>query len=213
MPKANLYHSDGQSAGTVDLPEALFGLKVKSSHLHRGVVTYLSNQRLGTQSTKTRGEVSGGGKKPYKQKGTGMARQGSTRAVQWVGGGIAHAPKPRDHSLGLPKKMRRRALAESLSDKAARGLLLVVDELKFDAPKTKTAVGLLRGLGVSGKTALVVLEKGQDVTVKSFRNLRGVTVLFRENLNVYDVVKHEVLILARPVLEGLTAGIRAEGVK
>jgi large subunit ribosomal protein L4 len=208
-----LYHSDGQSAGTVDLPEAVFGLKVKSSHLHRGVVTYLSNQRLGTQSTKTRGEVSGGGKKPYKQKGTGMARQGSTRAVQWVGGGVAHAPKPRDFSLGLPKKMRRRAMAESLSDKAARGGSLVVEDLKFETPKTKAAGSLLKGLGVSGKTALVVLEKGQEATVKSFRNLRGVTVLFRENLNVYDILRHDVLVMAKPVLAGLTAGANAEGAK
>jgi large subunit ribosomal protein L4 len=195
------------------MPEALFGLKVKSSHLHRGVVTYLSNQRLGTQSTKTRGEVSGGGKKPYKQKGTGMARQGSTRAVQWVGGGVAHAPKPRDHSLGLPKKMRRRALAESLSDKAARGSVYVVEDLKFETPKTKSALGLLKSMGITGKSTLVILEKGQDFTVKSFRNIRGVKVLFRENVNVYDVVRHDVLVVARTVLDGLAAGTRAEGAK
>ncbi len=213
MPKANLYHSDGKSAGDVDLPEAFFGLKVKSSHLHRGVVTYLSNQRLGTQSTKTRGEVSGGGKKPYKQKGTGMARQGSTRAVQWVGGGVAHAPKPRDHSRALPKKMRRRALAESLSDKAARGSVYVVENLRFETPKTKSALGLLKSLGVSGKSTLVILEKDQDSTVKSFRNIRGVKVLFRENLNVYDVVRRDVLVVSRTVLEGFAAAIPAEGVK
>jgi large subunit ribosomal protein L4 len=211
MPKANLYQSTGVVAGQVELPEAVFGLKVKNSHLHRGVVTYLSNQRLGTLSTKTRGEVSGGGKKPYKQKGTGMARQGSTRAVQWVGGGVAHGPKPRDFSLGLPKKMRKHALVESLSAKAAKGEVLVVQEMKFDTPKTKVANAFLKSLGVTDKTVLVVLDKGQDKAVQSFRNLEHVKVLFRDNLNVYDVLKYEVLVLTQSVVDGLAA--RAEGSK
>jgi large subunit ribosomal protein L4 len=205
MPKANLYQATGVAAGQVDLPESVFGLKVKNSHLHRGVVTYLSNQRLGTLATKTRGEVSGGGKKPYKQKGTGQARQGSTRAVQWVGGGIAHGPQPRDFSLGLPKKMRKQALVESLSAKAAKGEVMVVEDMKFDAPKTKTAVAFLKGLGITGKSILVVLDKGQDATVKSFRNVEGVKVLFRDNLNVYDVLRHEVLVLTKPVVAALEA--------
>jgi len=204
MPKANLYNAAGQTSGQVDLPENIFGLKVKSSHLHRGVVTYLSNQRLGTLSTKTKGEVSGGGKKPFKQKGTGQSRQGSSRAIQYVGGGIAFGPKPRDFSVALPKKMRKLALAESLSDKAARGRVLVVDSIKFDAPKTKSAAALLKGLGVKG-TVLVVLEKGQDATVRSFRNLRGVTVRLRDNLNVYDVVRCEALVMGVPTLTGLTS--------
>jgi large subunit ribosomal protein L4 len=212
MPKANLYQSSGSMAGQVDLPESVFGLKVKNSHLHRGVVTYLSNQRLGTLSTKTRGDVSGGGKKPFKQKGTGQARQGSSRAVQYVGGGIAHGPKPRDFSLGLPKKMRRQALAESLSAKAAKGEVMVLDEIKFDAPKTKVASALLKGMGVSGKSVLLVLDKGQDAAVKSFRNLDGVKVILRENLNVYDVLRHEVLVLAKPVVASLAARA-AEGSK
>jgi large subunit ribosomal protein L4 len=203
MPKANLYQSTGAVAGQVDLPESVFGLKVKNSHLHRGVVTYLSNQRLGTLSTKTRGEVSGGGKKPYKQKGTGMARQGSTRAVQWVGGGVAHGPKPRDFSLGLPKKMRKHALIESLSAKAAKGEILVVEDMKFDSPKTKLASAFLKQLGVTDKTVLVVLEKGQSAAVKSFRNMRGVRVLLCDNLNVYDVLRHEVLVLTKPVVASL----------
>lgn len=205
MPKANLYQATGAAAGQVDLPEAVFGLKVKNSHLHRGVVTYLSNQRLGTLSTKTRGDVSGGGKKPFKQKGTGQARQGSTRAVQFVGGGVAHGPKPRDFSLGLPKKLRKLALAESLSAKAAKGEVVVVEDVKFEAPKTKTASALLKGVGASGKTVLVVLDKGQETAVKSFRNLKGVKVLSRENLNVYDVLRHEVLVITKPVLAALSA--------
>jgi large subunit ribosomal protein L4 len=205
MPKANLYQFTGAVAGQVDLPEAVFGLKVKNSHLHRGVMTYLSNQRLGTQSTKTRGDVSGGGKKPFAQKGTGQARQGSSRAVQYVGGGIAHGPHPRDFSLGLPKKMRKQALAESLSEKALKGEVLVVEGMTFDSPKTKTASAFLKALGVNGKSVLVVLDKGQDTIGKSFRNLRGVRVLFRDNLNVYDVLRHEVLVLTKPVVDGLAA--------
>jgi large subunit ribosomal protein L4 len=205
MPKANLYQSTGAAAGQVDLPEAVFGLKAKNSHLHRGVVTYLSNQRLGTQSTKTRGEVSGGGKKPFKQKGTGQARQGSSRAVQYVGGGISHGPKPRDFSLGLPKKMRKQALVESLSAKAAKGEVLVVSEMTFDTPKTKIASAFLKSLGVTDKTVLVVLDKGQDTVVKSFRNLDHVKVLFRDNLNVYDVLKYDVLVITQSVVAGLAA--------
>src|SRR5689334_6898364 len=149
MLKAKLYNSNGKTAGEADLPEVLFGLKPREHHLWRSVTTHLSNQRLGTVKTKRKGEVSGGGKKPFKQKGTGNARQGSIRAVQSVGGGIAHGPKPRDYSLELPKKMRRQALAESLSDKAQQGKVMVIENLKFDAPKTKQAVELLKGLGVN----------------------------------------------------------------
>jgi large subunit ribosomal protein L4 len=171
MPKANLYNSTGKTSGTIDLPENIFGLKPRTHHIWRGVTTYLSNQRLGTVSTKTKGDVSGGGKKPFKQKGTGSARQGSSRAVQYVGGGIAHGPKPRDYSLELPKKMRRQALAESLSQKALEGKVVVVDSLQFDAPKTKNAVGFLKNLGLDEKKCLVVLNDSNAVVLKSFRNI------------------------------------------
>ncbi|HET9869850.1 MAG TPA: 50S ribosomal protein L4 [bacterium] len=205
MPKANLYNSTGKSTGTIDLPENVFGLKPRSHHMWRGVTTYLSNQRLGTVSTKTKGDVSGGGKKPFKQKGTGNARQGSSRAVQFVGGGIAHGPKPRDYSLELPKKMRRQALAESLSAKALAGQVLVVDAIQFDAPKTKNATGLLKGLGVETKKCLVVLN-GADANVqKSFRNLPKAKVLSRENLNIFEVVNHEVVVMTRQALETIGA--------
>src|ERR1700690_392174 len=143
MLKANVYNLRGQSTGEIDLPDTLFGIKPRVHHLWRSVTTHLSNQRLGTVKTKRKGEVSGGGKKPFKQKGTGNARQGSIRAVQFVGGGIAHGPKPRDYSLELPKKMRQQALSESLSDKALRGKIVVIEGLKFDAPKTKKEVSLL----------------------------------------------------------------------
>ncbi len=201
MPKANVYNSTGKETGTIDLPENVFGLKPRTHHIWRGVTTYLSNQRLGTVNTKTKGDVSGGGKKPFKQKGTGSARQGSSRAVQYVGGGIAHGPKPRDYSLELPKKMRRQALAESLSQKALEGKVMVIDDIRFDAPKTKSATTLLKGLGVDAKKCLVVLNDSNAVVLKSFRNLRGVKVLSRENLNIFEVVNHEVVVLTKEALE------------
>jgi large subunit ribosomal protein L4 len=205
MFKANVYNLTGKSTGQVDLPEVLFGLKVRTHHIWRGVTTHLSNQRLGTVKTKGKGEVSGGGKKPFKQKGTGNARQGSTRAVQFVGGGVAHGPKPRDYSLELPKKMRQQALAESLSDKAKNGKILVIEDIKFSEPKTKQAVGLLKGLDVAGKKCLIVLDQSNATTIKSFRNLPKVTVLSRGNLNTYEVVNHEVVVLTQETLKQLTA--------
>ena len=207
MPKANLYNGSGQAQGEVELPDGLFGLKVRSHHIHRGVVAYLSNQRLGTQSTKTRSEVSGTGKKPFRQKGTGMARQGTLRAPHMVHGGVAHGPKPRDFSLGLPKKAKRQALAESLSDKAASGSIRVLDSLDISAPRTKQAAGLLKELGLSDKSTLIVLDASDKAVAKSFRNIPNATVLPRENLNVYEVVKHEVLVLTRKALEALGSGV------
>ncbi len=203
MPKANIYNSTGQTSGQMDLPEAVFGLKPREHHLWRSVTTHLSNQRLGTVKTKRKGEVSGGGKKPFRQKGTGNARQGSIRAVQFVGGGIAHGPKPRDYSLELPKKMRRQALAESLSDKANKGKVMVLESLKIDAPKTKQAVGLLKGLGVSGQKCLIILENSNQALVKSFRNIPKITILSQENLNTYEVLNHEVVILTQATLKQL----------
>src|SRR3990172_5607029 len=170
MLKANVFDQKGQSSGQVDLPEVLFGLKPRAHHLWRSVTTHLSNQRLGTVKTKRKGEVSGGGKKPFKQKGTGSARQGSIRAVQFVGGGIAHGPKPRDYSLELPKKMRKQALAESLSDKAQKGKILVLESLQFEVPKTKQALGLLKGLGLEGQKCLIILDQAHVATLRSFRN-------------------------------------------
>ena len=140
MPKANVHNLQGQITGRMDLPESLFGLSPRVHHLWRSVTTHLSNQRLGTVKTKRKGEVSGGGKKPFRQKGTGNARQGSIRAVQFVGGGVAHGPKPRDYSLQLPKKMRLQALAESLSDKAKNGKVMIIEDIKFDTPENQTGV-------------------------------------------------------------------------
>lgn len=204
MPKANVYSSKGQSTGQVDLPEPLFGAKPRPHHLWRSVTTHLANQRLGTVKTKGKGEVSGGGKKPFKQKGTGNARQGSIRAVQFVGGGIAHGPKPRDYSMALPKKMRQQALAESLSDKALQGKIMVIEGIKYDAPKTKQAVDLLQSLGLNGQKCLIVLDAANTATLKSFRNLPKVTVLSKNNLNTYEILTHDVVVLTQGTLKQLT---------
>jgi len=184
-------------------------LTPRPHHLWRSVTTHLSNQRLGTVKTKRKGEVSGGGKKPFRQKGTGNARQGSTRAVQFVGGGIAHGPKPRDYSLELPKKMRRQALAESLSDKAQKGKVLILESLQFDAPKTKQAQGLLKGLGLADQKCLIILDQAHEATLKSFRNLPGTKVVSRENLNTYEVLRHEVVVLTRGSLKHLLESAQA----
>ncbi len=203
MPKANIYNLTGKSTGQVDLPENLFGLKPRSHHLWRSVTTHLSNQRLGTVKTKGKGEVSGGGKKPFKQKGTGNARQGSIRAVQFVGGGIAHGPKPRDYSLELPKKMRQQALAESLSDKAQQGKILIIESLKFEVPKTRQAVVLMKSLGVNGQKCLIVIDQSDSATLKSFRNLPKTTILAKGNLNTYEVLNHDFVVLTEGSLKQL----------
>lgn len=203
MAKANIYNLNGQSTSQIELPEILFGVKPRQHHLWRSVTTHLSNQRLGTVKTKRKGEVSGGGKKPFKQKGTGNARQGSIRAVQFVGGGIAHGPKPRDYSLDLPKKMRQQALAESLSDKAIQGKIMVIESLTFDAPKTKQAVSMLKSLGVIGQKCLIVVDQNHPATIKSFRNLSNIKVLSRENLNTYEVLNHDVVVMTQESLRQL----------
>lgn len=204
MPTASLYRSTGQSAGQMELPGHVFGLKPRAHHLWRSVTTHLANQRLGTVKTKRKGEVSGGGKKPFRQKGTGNARQGSIRAVQFVGGGIAHGPKPRDFSKELPRKMRRQALAESLSSKAQAGNVLVLENLSFEAPKTRSAVALLKELGVQGRTCLIVVETAEPPVAKSFRNLPGTTLLARRNVNPYEVLRHEVVVLTKESLDRIS---------
>ncbi len=204
MPKTTVFNLNGQSTEQLELPEKLFGLKPRVHHLWRGVTTYLSNQRLGTVKTKRKGEVSGGGKKPFKQKGTGNARQGSIRAVQFVGGGIAHGPKPRDYSLGFSKKMKRQCLAESLSDKAAQGKVIVMESLNFGTPKTKQAISVLKHLGIYGKKCLIILGHSNLPTFNSFRNIPTVTVISNENLNIYEVINHDVVLLTKDSLNKLT---------
>ena len=194
MPTVKIYNMLGKEAGEMELSADIFGIEPNAAVLHSAVVNYLANQRQGTQSTKTRTEVSGGGRKPWRQKGTGHARQGSIRAPQWTHGGIALGPKPRSYNYVLPKKMRRLALKSALSSKVADGALLVLDELKLDEIKTKTVAAMLTALNADRKVLLVLPEKN-DVAVKSARNIPGVKTA-ATGVNTYDVVNADKLILS-----------------
>lgn len=196
MPQANLYNMAGQQIGQVELSEAVFGIEPNQSVVHDVVRNHLANCRQGTQSALTRGEVSGGGRKPWRQKGTGRARQGSTRAPQWTHGGVVFAPKPRDYSYTLNKKVRRLALKSVLSAKAAAGALLVVDGLAMDEIKTRTFQGFLNA--VQADKAVVVTSCGN--VVKSARNIPGVVTTPATLINVYDIVNARQLIIDKAAL-------------
>ena len=200
MPKTDLYKMDGSVAGQIELSEAVFGQKVNGSVLHAVVVNHLANKRQGTQSAKTRSEVSGGGAKPFRQKGTGRARQGSTRAAQWIKGGIIFAPKPRDYRYSLNKKVKKVAMRSALSDKVAENSLIVIDDLKFDEIKTKQVNELLKNLGVDTKALIVTCDKDENIYL-SARNIYGVDASFVGMLNVYDILNHGKLIIARDAVE------------
>jgi large subunit ribosomal protein L4 len=177
----------GAAAGNVDVSDALFGIEPNVPVLHQVITAQLAARRAGTQSTKTRAEVSGGGIKPWRQKGTGRARQGSTRAPHWAGGGVALGPKPRSYAQRTPKKMIRLALASALSDRAAENKVVVVDDWAWTTPKTKDAIAALGALGIDGR-ALVVLTLDDEVAWKAFRNLQNVHVITVGELNAYDVL-------------------------
>ena len=198
MPKATVYNMAGQQVGEVELSEGVFGVEPNESAVHAVVVNHLANRRQGTQSALTRAEVSGGGKKPWRQKGTGHARQGSNRAPQWTHGGIVFAPKPRSYRYRLNKKLRRLALKSALSDKAASGNLLVVDDLKLDEIKTKSIKAFLDAVN-AGKTIFVTPEVNENV-YKSARNLPGVSTTTATILNVYDIVNAEKLVIDQKAL-------------
>lgn len=200
MPKIDLYKMDGSVAGQIELSEAVFGQKVNASVLHTVVVNHLANKRQGTQSAKTRSEVSGGGAKPFRQKGTGRARQGSTRAAQWIKGGIIFAPKPRDYRYSVNKKVKKVAMRSALSDKVAESSLYVIDDLKFEEIKTKQVNELLKNLGVDSKALIVTCDKDENVYL-SARNIYGVDASFVGMLNVYDTLNHTKLIIARDAVE------------
>jgi large subunit ribosomal protein L4 len=185
--------------GSIQLPDEYFGIEPNVSVMHQVVVAQLAHRRSGTQSTKTRSEVRGGGRKPFGQKGTGNARQGSIRAPHFVGGGIALGPKPRKYGVRTPKKMVALALRSALSDRAAQGRVVVVDTWSFEAPSTKLAAALLESLGVEG-TAMVVVERRDDVAAKSFRNLVNVQVVTTAELNAYDVLCNEWLVFSQASL-------------
>ncbi|MEN6351131.1 MAG: 50S ribosomal protein L4 [Syntrophomonas sp.] len=196
MPRVALYDMSGAQIGEVELNEKVFGIKPNEAVLHDFVRMQLANKRVGTASTKTRAEVSGGGKKPWRQKGTGRARVGSTRNPVWTKGGIAFGPKPRDYSFKLPRKVRRLALKSALSSKVIGNNIIVIDKLEFAEPKTKVMMQVLNSLNV-GKKTLVVTADGDSHVAKSARNIPGVKPLRADFINVYDLLNHETLLITR----------------
>ena len=197
--EVSLKSAAGSDTGTVELADDVFGITPNVSVMHQVVVAQLAHRRAGTQSTKTRAEVRGGGRKPFKQKGTGNARQGSNRAPHFSGGGVALGPKPRDYSQRTPKKMIRLALRSALSDRASEGKVVVVDSWGIDAPKTKDAVAALHALGVEGNV-LVVVTREQEAVAKSFRNLTGIHVIEFGELNAYDVLCNDWIVFSQESL-------------
>ena len=196
MPNMKVLDMAGKEVGEISLSDAVFGAEVNGAVLHLAVKSYLANQRQGTQSTKTRSEVSGGGKKPWKQKGTGHARQGSTRSPQWTHGGIALGPKPRSYRFELNKKVKRIALQSAFSSKVADGDMIVVDAINATEYKTKTMVNMLKALG-SEKKALVVLDENNAFVTKSVANIPGVKTALVNTLNVYDVLNCDKFIVVK----------------
>ena len=195
-----VYDMKGAEAGTIELNDGIFAVPVNPIVIHEAVKQYLANQRQGTQSTLTRTEVRGGGRKPWRQKGTGRARQGSIRAPQWTHGGVALGPKPRSYRITMNKKAKRLALKSAFSSKVAAEEFIVVDSLAFDAPKTKKMVEVLAALNAAGKKALIVVDAKSDtndIVISSARNIEGVKTLYVNTLNVYDIIKHDVLIMTK----------------
>lgn len=199
MLKTNVYDMSGKLVGEIELSEAVFGINPNESVVHDVVKNHLANCRQGTQSALTRAEVSGGGRKPWRQKGTGRARQGSTRAPQWTHGGIVFAPKPRSYSYGLNKKSRRLALKSVLSAKASEQAIIVIDEIKMESPKTKDFAAFLKAVKADCKALVVTAAADQNV-VKSGRNIPGCQVTFANLINVYDILNAKVLVLDKAAL-------------
>ena len=196
MPNISVLDMTGKSVGEITLNDAVFGIEPNAVVMHMAVVNYLANQRQGTQSTLTRTEVSGGGKKPWRQKGTGHARQGSTRAPQWRHGGIVHAPKPRDYSYTLNKKVRQLAIKSALSDKVATGNMIVLDTFALDGFSTKAAAACMNAIGAEKKT-LVVLADNNAFAVKSLRNIAGVKTAQSNTINAYDIINADKLVVVK----------------
>ena len=194
MPKLSVYNLSGEGVEEITLSEKVFGIEPNIPVMHEVVRNYLANNRQGTQSAKTRAEVRGGGKKPFRQKGTGRARQGTIRAPHYVGGGVAFAPKPRDYKFKVSKKVRKLAMRSALSAKVNDAELKIVNEFKLDEIKTKNVVSILKSIDAQGKTLIVTSGK-DDTVIKSARNIAGVSTTFVDVMNVYDVLNHEHVIL------------------
>ena len=201
MANVSVYNIEGKEVGTIDLSDAVFGVEVNEHLVHMAVVNQLANNRQGTQKAKTRSEVSGGGRKPWRQKGTGHARQGSTRAPQWTGGGVVFAPVPRDYSFKINKKEKRAALKSALTSKVEEKKFIVVDEIKFDEVKTKNMANMLKNLDVS--KALVVLEDGNTNAEISARNIADVKTAKTNTINVYDILKYNTVIATKAAVASI----------
>ena len=202
MPTVSVFDINGKKVSDLELADGIFAIEPNMYAMHLVVVNYLANQRQGTQSTRTRSEVSGGGKKPWRQKGTGRARQGSTRAPQWYHGGIAHGPKPRTYGGDINKKVRRLAMKSALSSKVAGDELVVLDSFKLDAIKTKEVAKVLGALN-TGKKTLIVLPEKDDVIYRSARNIAGVKVSLVNTLNVYDILNCNKFVIVKGAVEKL----------
>ena len=201
MANVSVYNIEGKEVGTIDLNDAVFGVEVNEHLVHMAVVSQLANKRQGTQKAKTRSEVSGGGRKPWRQKGTGHARQGSTRAPQWTGGGVVFAPTPRDYSFKLNKKERRAALKSALTSRVEEKKFIVVDEINFDEIKTKKFQDVLNNLSVS--KALVVLEDGNKNAELSARHIADVKTAKTNTINVYDILKYNTVIATKAAVQAI----------
>ena len=201
MANVSVYNMEGNEVGSMELNDAVFGVEVNEHLVHMAVVQQLANNRQGTQKAKTRSEVSGGGRKPWRQKGTGHARQGSTRAPQWTGGGVVFAPVPRDYSFKLNKKEKRAALKSALTSRVADNKFIVLDELKLDAIKTKDFVNVMNNLNV--KKALVVMNDSDINVVKSAANVQGIKTTLAATLNTYDVMKYDTVVATKAAIESI----------
>lgn len=201
MPKVTLYNIAGQAAGEIELNDGVFGVEYNEAVIHQAVVRQMANERLGTHATKTRGLVRGGGKKPWKQKGTGRARVGSIRSPLWVGGGTVFGPLPRSHSKDMPRKARQLAVKSALSEKLRTGEIIVVDAIQFEAPKTKDVVKMLAAFDVAGKALIVDGGEKSANTVLSARNIPGVKAYAPSGLNIYDLVHYTKLFLTKDAVE------------
>lgn len=199
MANVSVYNIEGKEVGKIDLSDAVFGVEVNEHLVHMAVVSQLANNRQGTQKAKTRSEVSGGGRKPWRQKGTGHARQGSTRAPQWTGGGMVFAPVPRDYTIRLNKKEKRAALKSVLTSKVQENKFIVVDELKFDEIKTKAMKNVLANL--KADKALVILNDNDQNVVLSARNIEGVETALTNTINVFDLLKHNTVVVTKAAVE------------
>lgn len=201
MSKVSVYNMEGKEVGDIELNDAVFGVEINEHLVHMAVVQQLANNRQGTQKAKTRSEVRGGGRKPWRQKGTGHARQGSTRAPQWTGGGVVFAPTPRDYSFKLNKKEKRAALKSVLTSKVAENKIIVVDELKFDGIKTKKFAEVLKNLNV--EKALVVINEMDQNVIMSAKNIVAVKTTQTNELNVFDVLKYNTVIVTKAAVESI----------